>query len=343
MKLTETKLRELPTPTKTVLISDDLQEILYARHSHATGRVTFVYRSRRGGRWEVVTLGRWPDMSLAAARRKAADLSARKDGSGAGKTFGELLDEWFTDRIEPRYKRTANVETYVAKGKDTLGSKQLATLTTAMLVTELRRYAKTSPVAANRCLSNWKLALDFGIEVGYLEHNPLARTTSRVVGGEEQSRSRVLTDEELRSLWALEGSNASLLRFLLLTGLRISEAQQGRLEGDRFVIDQTKNGRAHWVHVPPLARQQIEAWPASPTSVQAWLKRRGTGWTPHDLRRTFATRLAGLGVEPHVVEKCLNHTMQGVAGIYNREDYAERRIAAAEQWANELTRIIESA
>jgi integrase len=30
-------------------------------------------------------------------------------------------------------------------------------------------------------------------------------------------------------------------------------------------------------------------------------------WTLHDLRRTFATRLAELGVLPHVIEQLLNH------------------------------------
>ena len=47
-----------------------------------------------------------------------------------------------------------------------------------------------------------------------------------------------------------------------------------------------------------------------------------TDWTLHDLRRTVATRMADLGVQPHIIEAVLNHVSghkAGVAGIYNRQ------------------------
>lgn len=44
-------------------------------------------------------------------------------------------------------------------------------------------------------------------------------------------------------------------------------------------------------------------------------------WTLHDLRRTFATCVAGLGVAPYVNEALLGHSLGGVAGIYNRSTY----------------------
>ncbi|MDD2894239.1 MAG: tyrosine-type recombinase/integrase [Halothiobacillaceae bacterium] len=36
----------------------------------------------------------------------------------------------------------------------------------------------------------------------------------------------------------------------------------------------------------------------------------GGNWTPHDLRRTAATMMRGLGTSSDVIEKCLNHTEQ---------------------------------
>jgi integrase len=46
-------------------------------------------------------------------------------------------------------------------------------------------------------------------------------------------------------------------------------------------------------------------------------------WTPHDLRRTGATLMQGLGVLPGVIERCLNHTDDNrMAAIYQRHDYA---------------------
>lgn len=48
----------------------------------------------------------------------------------------------------------------------------------------------------------------------------------------------------------------------------------------------------------------------------------GGKWTPHDLRRTGATIMVGLGVLPEVVERCLNHREQNrVKRIYQRHDY----------------------
>ena len=55
----------------------------------------------------------------------------------------------------------------------------------------------------------------------------------------------------------------------------------------------------------------------------------------HDLRRTAASGMAGLGVQPHVIEACLNHksgTIRGVAAVYNRFNYATEKRAALDLW-----------
>ena len=53
-------------------------------------------------------------------------------------------------------------------------------------------------------------------------------------------------------------------------------------------------------------------------------------FTTHDIRRTARTHLAALGVDPHVAQRCLNHKLKGVEGIYNRHDYfAERKVPLA--------------
>lgn len=51
-------------------------------------------------------------------------------------------------------------------------------------------------------------------------------------------------------------------------------------------------------------------------------------FTVHDLRRTFRSLAASLGVSGHVAERCLNHKLKGVEGIYDRHDYFEERRAA---------------
>lgn len=53
----------------------------------------------------------------------------------------------------------------------------------------------------------------------------------------------------------------------------------------------------------------------------------------HDFRRTARTHLADLGVDPVVAERCLNHKIPGVEGIYNRHDYFNERKEALNRWA----------
>lgn len=66
-------------------------------------------------------------------------------------------------------------------------------------------------------------------------------------------------------------------------------------------------------------------------------KMTGEAFSPHDFRRTARTHLEALGVMPHVAERCLNHKVKGVQGIYNRHDYFAERKAALQAWADLLT------
>jgi hypothetical protein len=65
-------------------------------------------------------------------------------------------------------------------------------------------------------------------------------------------------------------------------------------------------------------------------------------WVLHDLRRTAASGMAGLGVQPHVIEACLNHksgAIRGVAAIYNRFNYASEKRHALDTWAQHVESI----
>lgn len=62
-------------------------------------------------------------------------------------------------------------------------------------------------------------------------------------------------------------------------------------------------------------------------------------FTIHDLRRTARTHLEALGVAPHVAERCLNHKIKGVQGIYNRHDYFAERKAGLQAWADLLSEL----
>lgn len=137
----------------------------------------------------------------------------------------------------------------------------------------------------------------------------------------------------------------------------------------------SKNGRAHQIHLSAFARKQLqelekvrcgpfllsgrtELVGLSDKAVSKAirdrirpepLKRRtakagtlvltGGNWSPHDLRRTMASRMGDLGIQPYVIERCLNHVQQGLAGVYQRQEYVAERKAAFDKWGRQLTRI----
>lgn len=173
-----------------------------------------------------------------------------------------------------------------------------------------------------------------------------------------------------------------LFRLLLLTGCRLSEIAEmtySELSDDLSTLhlsgSRTKNGRPHVVYLSPLAREvlrsvkPIEGCPyvfstkakkdvsgfskakARRTHVSGFSKAKARldglmtvqDWRLHDLRRTAATGMAGLGVPPHIVEAALNHVSgakAGVAGTYNVEAYMRERKEALEKWAAHIESIV---
>jgi len=62
----------------------------------------------------------------------------------------------------------------------------------------------------------------------------------------------------------------------------------------------------------------------------------------HDLRRTCRSLLAAQGTSGHVAERCLNHKLKGVEGIYDRHDYLEERKEALGLLAVKIQNIVQS-
>jgi integrase len=65
-------------------------------------------------------------------------------------------------------------------------------------------------------------------------------------------------------------------------------------------------------------------------------------WRLHDLRRTAATQMGELGVQPHIIEAILNHYSghrAGVAGVYQRAKYEPEMRSALQRWADHLDQI----
>jgi integrase len=64
-------------------------------------------------------------------------------------------------------------------------------------------------------------------------------------------------------------------------------------------------------------------------------------WTPHDLRRTGATMMGNLGIQPDVIEKCLNHTEENkVKRIYQRQELKAEQAQAWQVLGDRLSVLI---
>lgn len=346
-----------------------------------SGTKSFVFRRKVNGKTERTTIGQYgdtpPKISLKTARLEAGRLRIQDHeqkeqvffGGDTPGTFGELLDKYYDEQIEPRYKDPRQVRLYKdnrvpdwlkARVVTTLDGDQARAFRVAVRDWLVKYSKESGPIGANRLLSIIKQTTRYGAVIGYLPVDPLAGLTKKYVGGDESPRARTLTNEEIKKLWATESPHSPLLRFLLLTGQRIGEAQKASwtdIVDDRWHIpaENSKNKKAHWVPIVGATRNLLDELPdnrdsifatRSTTGTQAWLRR----WcdkekikprfTPHDLRRTMVTDLNDLGVEPYVVEKLVNHSMAGVMATYNRAEYASERIAAAEKWADHVVGIV---
>ena len=65
-----------------------------------------------------------------------------------------------------------------------------------------------------------------------------------------------------------------------------------------------------------------------------------SSWTLHDFRRTISTYLNDFGCDFFAVESLLGHTIRGVAGIYNRSQYMNKKSEALELWFTYLDGLI---
>jgi integrase len=107
---------------------------------------------------------------------------------------------------------------------------------------------------------------------------------------------------------------------------------QHRSDGGAFLFSGTDGVKplAGW----PKAQVRMMRAICAVSGEHAW-----PPWTPHDLRRTVATRIAerlGVGGE-QLIKRVLGHADGSVTAIYNRYGYVKEMRAVLERWAEDLT------
>jgi integrase len=381
MKLTQRNIGTVTVPSgksEHIEFDDDISG--FGLRVRIGGSATFIFQYRLGDRQRRLSLGSASAIGAKDAREQASKLYARvklgQDPAGekaeartkAAETFGAILKPYLQRKKNELKRRTfVEVERHLLVHAKRLHGMALDSIDRRTIANLLSHLVATSgPSAANSVRSSLSSLFSWSMREGLAEANPVVGTGKANTSG---SRDRVLSDDELRLIWAALGDDAhsDILRLLALTAQRrdeIGSLKWGEIDFDRDVISlpasRTKNNRAHDVPLAPMAVAILRARPHLSDYVfttgrdgfKGWanyktkLDARIAGiepWRLHDLRRTAATRMAELGVLPHIIEACLNHVSghkAGVAGIYNRATYEKEKRQALNLWAERLSAIV---
>lgn len=271
LALTDRGLRSL-TATQRTDYWDDAMPSFGVRVS-PQGHKAFVLMYRVNGKQERMTLGSFPAVSLAEARRLARqamgkvaegknpkEVTVPASETGEELLFRELAEDYL-ERHARRKKRTWREDERILK-LDLLpswGERPAAEVRKRDVIAMLEGIVERgAPIAANRTRALISRIYSWAVKADLVEYNPCSSVERP---SRENKRDRVLSDPEIVKLWAaLDGEEpciARSMRLLLFTAQRTREvrlAKWSSIQGAEWLIpaENVKNGKEHLV---ALSRQ----------------------------------------------------------------------------------------
>ena len=313
-RLTDIAVRQLPSPGKgQVRYFDETTP----GFGVVVGTRTKTFFVVRGEKRQYTSLGRYPQISLATARNEAKRLLVQDVPQNAPTRLPDAVTAFLEDcqaRLRP-----SSVDYY-----------RLA-LRSAPSIALKDATKRNLPVTLPSEVKSYKALFNWCMREELTDRNPFQH--SKVTFNQ---RSRVLTDDEIKAVWAYDFPPFSdILKLCILTGQRRGEVARFTsnwiAESEMTVPREvSKNGREHTFPFNLLTAYYLKryigltwnGWSKGKTRIDQYIQI--APWTLHDLRRTFSTTHARIGTPLHVTEKLLNHvsgTVSGVAAIYNRHNY----------------------
>lgn len=345
-----------------------------------SGHKSWSVRYKVRGRGMRVTLGDVTTMTLAAARVKARELlltvtnggnpAAEKQAARTAQTMQDLAEQYIEEWAKPR-KKSWKADDNLLRRKilPRWRHRAITDITRKDCIALVRGVAEKAPIVANRVGALLSKIFSFALDLDLVQHNPATRIHRP---GKEQQRDRVLSEDEVRTLWqsfsALEPSMAAFYKLRLLTAQRGGEVaamrhQDLELVSGWWTIQKaaTKNNLAHRVPLGPTSlalikslqqkEQRLGSAPATYVLVGARGKRQqaeaaATFTVPnfrgHDLRRTAASMMASAGVARLTISKILNHVESHITAVYDRHSYDAEKASALAWWDARVLAIIEN-
>jgi len=294
------------------------------------------------------------------------DLRAEQERQNGIGTFKDIARDYLAaKRREVRPNTLRELERYLTGSAfKPLHGMAVDTITRRDVATRLTKIAaEVSGSTAARAKDALSAMCAWAMGNGLMESNP---TVGTITPKAAPARDRVLSDTELAAVWRESGDDdfGKIVRLLILLGSRRAEVGgmcRSEIKPDgtwELPPERSKNGRAHALPLPPMAMDIIATvvevvgrgnlFGARGGRFTDWGKKADLDarlgdavgeWRLHDIRRTVATRMADIGIAPHVIEQVLNHQSghkSGVAGIYNRSSYDREVRAALGLWADHV-------
>lgn len=319
------------------------------------GTKSFFVMRRVNGQMQRRTIGAYPELSLANARKVAErELSLMSHGEGSkhsnDRTFRDVYKDWIArDQAENRtVQQVCNAMELHVLPK--FGERKISDITKTDIIRLVDAIGDAGKLTqANRILAYIKRLFSWAAKRDLIEASP-AMNVEMV--GKEVSRDRVISPAELgrieKAARALPYPFGPYTRLLLIVAQRRDEVAEMRWsEVDATTKTWTipgirmKNREAHIVHLPDQAIKILSALPRHedtdlvfpatrsrtegdrrPISGFSKVKLRldeksgVTDWRLHDFRRAFASHATErLGVTPVVADKILAHKGGVVRGV----------------------------
>jgi integrase len=399
--LTDRALRALEkkpaAPGKTYDVADGVVPGLQVRVMPSGAR-TFVLTTRYPGSNNPTrrSLGSYGELTLEQAREKARDWHAlikrgvdpaheeerqRQAALRTQKnTFAAVAEEYIKRHVSKTRKAEVVERELRREFIERWGDRPITDITQHDVVAVIDEVVdRGAPYQAHNLLGHVRTLFNWAIGRGIygLERSPCDRLKPKNVIGRKLARQRVLSDAEIKALWAATETMGypygPLLRLLLVTGQRKSEVAEARWS--EFDLK-----RKLWTI--PVARMKAEAAHAVPLSDEAMkilgglhhfnkgdylfsttfgvkpvngfgkakkivdremlkhLPSAPAPWVFHDIRRTMRTGLSALPVPDNVRELVIAHTKPGLHKVYDLHAYLEEKRQALHLWSARLIAIV---
>ena len=347
LNFTQARVKELATPEKgRIDYSDKEITKLICRVSH-TGSKSFIVRKRVSGKLKNVTIGKFPDISVIEARKKAhiflTDLNSGIDPTAA-KRKNKVAQTKLIDVLElylaGRELKPLTVKDYRSKLK--LGfndwlEKPISAITEDMVLKRQKKISLTGKTTANTTMRVLRLTMNYAKAVGMIDSTPTDILSKARLWHKSNRKDRVIPSKQLKA-WheaveALSNDKAKVyLLMALYMGFRSNELLTLEWSNIDFKTNSirllsTKNGSSHSLPIPTPLLPFIESlrtqagrstWvfggnnTNNPMAVpikpiRTVTKATGVEFSPHDCRRTFATIAEAVSLPMSMIKRLMNH------------------------------------